>query len=85
LSVDVLNPELAPDCRIAVSIDIPGKNVYFREIPLSLLSSSKASWKKTQTLINIPKTSIPSSTLTVYFWNKGRNTLQMDNMLVSVY
>jgi hypothetical protein len=85
LSVDVLNPELAPDCRIAVSIDIPGKNVYFREIPLSLLSSSKATWKKTQALINIPKTSIPSNTLTVYFWNKGRNNLQMDNMLVSVY
>ena len=85
LSVDVLNPELASDCRIAVSIDVPGKNVYFREIPLSLISSSKASWKKTQALINIPKTSIPKSTLAVYFWNKGGNNLQMDNMLVSVY
>lgn len=85
LSVDVLNPELAPDCRIAISIDEPGKNKYFREIPLSSLSLSKASWKKTQALINIPKTSITRSTLTIYFWNKGRNNLQMDNMLVYVY
>lgn len=80
LSADVFNPELSPECRIAVSLDAPGKNLYFREIPLSMLSSIKSSWKKTQALINLPKTSIPNSTLTVYFWNKGRNNLHIDNI-----
>ena len=85
LSVDVLNPELSPDCRIAVSIDIPGKNLYFREIALSLLSSAKTTWKKTQALINLPKSSLPNCTLTVYVWNKGRNKINIDNMEVKVY
>jgi hypothetical protein len=49
-----------------------------------MLSSIKSSWKKTQALINIPKTSIPNSTLTVYFWNKGRNYLHIDNMEIYV-
>ena len=84
LSADVLNPELSPECRIVVSIDAPGKNLFFREIPLSMLSSIKSSWKKTQALINIPKTTIPNSTLTVYFWNKGRNNLHIDNMEIYV-
>ena len=84
ISAVVLNPELSPKCRIVVSIDAPGKNLFFQEIPLTMLSSSKSSWKKTQTLINIPKTSIPNSTLTVYFWNKGRNNLHIDNMEICV-
>jgi hypothetical protein len=85
MSVDVLNPELSPECRIAVSIDIPGKNKYYRELPLNILSSSKSSWKKTETLFIIPKLSVPNSTLTVYFWNKGRNKMYIDNMEVKVY
>jgi hypothetical protein len=84
LSADVLNPELSPSCRLVVSIDAPGKNLFFLEIPLSMIRSSKSSWKKTQALINIPKTSIPNSTLTVYFWNKGRNNLHIDNMEIYV-
>jgi hypothetical protein len=84
LSADVLNPKLSPECRVVVSIDAPGKNLLFQEIPLSMISSSKSSWKKTQALIKIPKTSIPNSTLTVYFWNKGRNNLHIDNMEIYV-
>jgi hypothetical protein len=84
LSADVLKPELSPKCKIVVSIDAPGKNLFFQEIPLSMIRSSKSSWKKTQALINIPKTSIPNSTLTVYFWNKGRNNLHIDNMEIYV-
>ena len=84
LSADLLNPELSPECRIVVSIDAPGKNLFFQEIPLTMLSSIKSSWKKTQALINIPKTSLPNSTLTVYFLNKGRNNLHIDNMEICV-
>jgi hypothetical protein len=84
LSADVFKPELSPKCKIVVSIDAPGKNLFFQEIPLTMLSSIKSSWKKTQALINIPKTSIPNSTLTVYFWNKGRNYLHIDNMEIYV-
>jgi hypothetical protein len=84
LSADVLNPELSPKCRIVVAIDAPGKNLFFQEIPLSMLTSSKSSWKKTQSLIKIPKTSVPNSTLTIYFWNKGRNNLHIDNMEIYV-
>jgi hypothetical protein len=84
LSADVLKPELSPKCKIVVSIDAPGKNLFFQEISLSMLNSNKSSWKKTQALINIPKTSIPNSTLTVYFWNKGRNNLHIDNMEIYV-
>lgn len=84
LSADVLNPKLSPKCRVVVSIDAPGKNLFFQEISLSMFSSSKSSWKKTQALINIPKTSNQNSTLTVYFWNKGRNNLHIDNMEIYV-
>jgi hypothetical protein len=84
-SVDVLNPALSPDCRIAVSMDIPGKNEYFRELPLNIMNSSKTSWIKTQALINLPKSSLPNCTLTVYMWNKGRNKMNIDNMEVKVY
>lgn len=84
LSADVLNPELSPECKIVVSIDAPRKNLFFQEIPLTMLSSSISSWKKTQALITIPKTSLPNSTLTVYFWNKGRKNLHIDNMEICV-
>jgi hypothetical protein len=83
-SADILNPELSPECKIVVSIDAPGKNLFFQEIQLTMNSPIKSAWKKTQTLINIPKTSTPNSTLTVYFWNKGRNNLHIDNMEIYV-
>ena len=83
-SLAILNPELSPKCRVVVAIDAPGKNLFFQEIPLSMLTSNKSSWKKTQSLIKIPKTSVPNSTLTIYFWNKGRNNLHIDNMEIYV-
>ncbi len=84
VSAALLNPQLAPESRLVVAIDEDGKNVFYKDTPIETLKKERNAWKKSLSLFMIP-TCGPNCKLSVYIWNRGKNTIHIDNLDISVY
>ena len=84
VSAAFLNPQLAPESRLVVAIDEGGKNVFYKDTPIETLKRERQAWKKSLSLFMIPACGT-NCKLSVYIWNRGKNTIHIDNLDISVY
>lgn len=72
------------EALLCVSIDEGGKNVYFNVSKLDARIKDTL-WHKEEFLFHLPKHSSTDSKISVFIWNKGKNTLFYDDFEISIY
>jgi hypothetical protein len=84
INAHYFHPELFPGCRVVVSVDEAGKNVFYKDMPIEYVRTETREWKASHQLISIPRFGSKVD-LTVYIWNREHNEVRIDDINITLF
>ena len=84
INAHYFHPELFPGCRVVVSVDERGQNVFYKDMPIEYVRTETREWKASHQLISIPRFG-SNVDLTVYIWNREHNEVRIDDINITLF
>lgn len=67
---------------LVISVDDNGKNLLWQMLPVESLIEKPGQWKMVKYEVTLPKDAPATAVVSTYFWNQGKDEIQVDDMEV---